>query len=219
MGSYTSCAPIVTNCTFADNLAILGRGMACDSDDQEYPSTVEAVNCIFWDGGEETWNNDGSTITINYSDVQGGWAGGVGNIGELAEHDPLFIDPGYWDDSGTPSDPDDDFWVDGDYHLQAGSPCIDTASNNAPGLPETDLDGHARILCTVVDMGAYESGIGDYDCDDDVDLNDFAAWGACFTGPDGAPYEPDCEAFDFDYDGDVDLNDLALLQNLFSGCQ
>ena len=50
----------------------------------------------------------------------------------------------------------------GDYHLQQGSPSIDSGYNQAPNLPDTDLDGHPRILdghgngTAVVDMGVYE---------------------------------------------------------------
>ncbi len=139
-----------------------------------------------------------------------------GNI----DDDPVFVDPGYWDDNGTPGDPDDGFWVDGDYHLQADSPCINTGDNEAvPPQVTTDLDGHARILCDRVDMGAYEFGIGDYDCDQTVDLTDFAAWEACMTGPDNGPYDSGCEAFDFEFDGDVDLHDFALFQVFFKGPQ
>ncbi len=49
---------------------------------------------------------------------------------------------------------------------------------------------------------------GDYTRDGRVDLDDFPAFPACMTGPDGGPYEPGCGAFDFNADGDVDLNDF-----------
>ncbi|HXM54372.1 MAG TPA: choice-of-anchor D domain-containing protein [Candidatus Dormibacteraeota bacterium] len=45
----------------------------------------------------------------------------------------------------------------GDFHLQAGSPAIDTGNNSAPDLPATDLDGNARVAGAAVDMGAYEA--------------------------------------------------------------
>jgi len=38
-------------------------------------------------------------------------------------------------------------------------------------------------LCGRVDMGPYEFGIGDYNCDQTIDLADFAAWEGCMTGP------------------------------------
>jgi hypothetical protein len=53
-------------------------------------------------------------MTITYNDVQGGWPG-EGNI----DTDPCFAQPGYWDQNGTPDDSNDDFWVDGDYHLKS----------------------------------------------------------------------------------------------------
>jgi hypothetical protein len=65
-------------------------------------------------------------------------------------------------------------------------------------------------------MGAYELGIGDYECDDDVDLADFTSWEACMTGPDAGPYDPGCEAFDFEYDDDVDLDDYAQFLAVFA---
>ena len=218
--NYDYSGPTVTNCTFSGNKASNGRAVACDSVDQQYPSTVLIANCILWDDGYEVWNYDGSTISVTFSSVQddepddGVVYPGTGNI----DADPLFVDPGYWDDNGTPSHQYDDFWVDSDYHLQMSSPCINAGDNNAlTDDAPTDLDGHARILCAVVDMGAYEFGIGDYECDDDVDLDDFAAWEACMTGPDSGPYDADCEAFDFEFNGDVDLRDFSRFQAVFEG--
>ncbi len=66
-------------------------------------------------------------------------------------------------------------------------------------------------------MGAYEFGIGDYDCDQDTLLFDFAHWAGCVTGPDNGPYDPGCEAFDFDGDLDVDFEDFHGFQLVFSG--
>jgi hypothetical protein len=119
------------------------------------------VNCIVWNGSDWLWNNNRSTITVTYSDVQGGWTG-TGNINA----DPCFASSGYWDPNGTPADANDDFWVDGDYHLksQAGrwdpliagwikddvtSPCIDAGDPASPIGYEPFPNGG------IINMGAY----------------------------------------------------------------
>jgi len=136
----------IVNCTFSGNTAANGNALACESEPKA-PSNVELANCILWDGGNEIWNNDGSTITVSYSDVQGGWTG-QGNI----DANPGFVDPS--------SD---------DYHLMPDSPCIDAGDNSAvPAGINTDLDGKPRFsddpdtddtgsgTPPLVDMGAYE---------------------------------------------------------------
>ncbi len=149
-GMYNShnSSPTATNCTFAVNSALIGQALYFDSFMHSIPSNLIMTNCILRNGGDEIWNNDGSTITINYTDVQGGFPG-TGNI----DADPLFVDPD-----------------NGDYRLSPDSPCIDAGDNTA--VPEditTDLDGNPRFLeipetpdtgngtLPIVDMGAYES--------------------------------------------------------------
>jgi len=48
----------------------------------------------------------------------------------------------------------------GDYHLMAGSPCIDAGGNRPWMATGTDLDGKPRIINGRVDMGAYECDPG-----------------------------------------------------------
>jgi len=144
----------LTNCTFAQNSALAGNALAlaCDSDEQAHLTNIQLSNCILWDGGDEIWNSDGSTVTITYSDVQGG----RGSIYDPCEQlvwdssninaDPCFVSAGHWVDandpniSGEPNDPDA-IWIDGDHHLLVGSPCIDAGDSNAVPPDTTDLDG------------------------------------------------------------------------------
>ena len=119
MYNYERTRPALTNCTFAENSAPNGNALACDSSEQKYPSYLRLANCILWDGDDEIWNNNNSTIMITHSNVQGGWTG-EGNI----DTDPLFTDTN-----------------NGDYRLLAGSPCIDAAIE--AGVYE-DIDGNVR---------------------------------------------------------------------------
>lgn len=174
--------PMLTNCTFTGNTAH-GYGGGMYSSG----GSPILTNCIFWDDTPDEIDSYSGSVT--YSDIEGGYSG-IGN----RMFDPLFVNP----DAG-------------DYRLSEGSRCINAGDPDfAPGT--TDLDGHARVLCGRVDMGAYEFGIGDHDCDQAVDLFDFAQWQTCMTGPGGGPYAEGCEAFDFEYDGDVDLVDYAAVQ-------
>jgi predicted outer membrane repeat protein len=142
---YMSNVNLMT-CTVVGNSGANGNALACDSYQQNYPSNFQITNCILWDGDGEIFNNDTSTISIMYSDIQGGWPG-EGNI----DADPCFVDPGYWDANGV--------WIEGDYHLLPGSPCIDAGDPNYVDEPnETDLDGKPRVIDCQIDMGAYEYG-------------------------------------------------------------
>ena len=127
---------VLFNCTFFGNTADRGgNALAFYSYLNDPPSSMQATNCIFFDGGNEIWKNEETDISITYSNIQGGWAD-IGNI----DTDPMFVDPA----------------VD-DYHLLPGSPCLDAgdpAYVPAPG--ETDLDGQPRVIGGRVDMGVYE---------------------------------------------------------------
>ena len=49
--------------------------------------------------------------------------------------------------------------VGGDYHLRAGSPCVNAGWGEAAGIPELDFDGESR-LNGVIDVGADEYWLG-----------------------------------------------------------
>ncbi len=150
--------------------------------------------------------NDRSIINVRNSIVQG-WTGDLGGVGNSGV-DPMFVDAlGPDGIAGTEDD---------DLHLLPGSPAINAGDPSTAGLPSTDLDGHSRVRCGRVDIGAYEFGIGDYNCDRAVDLGDFANWSACMTGPHSGPYGAGCQPFDFNADSAVDLLDFAALQSALS---
>ena len=88
-----------------------------------FSSTPTVLNTILWGNTSPEIELDRGTIYVTYSDVKGGWPG-EGNIAA----DPLFVDPD-----------------NGDYHLQAGSPCIDAGDPDSPNDP----DG------TRADIGAF----------------------------------------------------------------
>jgi len=120
--------PSITNNTIAQNASASGGGAYF------WYATPTITNCILWgDTGGEIFNDGGhSSITVSYSDIGGGYPG-TGNLNA----DPLFAGPS-------------------DFHLIAGSPCIDTGNNSAPGIGAVDLDGNPRIFNGIVDIGAYE---------------------------------------------------------------
>ena len=91
-------------------------------------------NCIVWGNTSDSVGSENYySIDFNYCNTFP-LPAGRGNISQ----DPLFVDA-----------------TNGDYRLEAGSPCID-AGNNDYVTTATDLDGNTRIMNGTVDMGAYE---------------------------------------------------------------
>jgi len=106
---------VLLNCTFAENQAEKSVGGVI------YPGAT-IRNCIFWENSDAGGHGEAAQISscgsdINYCCVQGwtGRFGGTGNIGA----DPRFVKAGYWNPNDTPGDPNDDCWVEGNYHLQS----------------------------------------------------------------------------------------------------
>ena len=214
-----SSSPTITNCTISSNSANRGGGIYCSSD-----SEFLTKDSILWTNSPNEIYISGSPPVVTYSDIQGGWEGN-GNI----DADPLFIYPGYWDLNGTPEDPSDDFWVDGDYHLksQAGrwdpngetwvqdnvtSPCVDAADPSSDWTSE--LWPHGKRA----NMGAYGgipqasmslSDAGnianlDNDPNDNVDLFDLSFFADKWCN------EENLLAEDLSRDGLVSLIDFAI---------
>jgi hypothetical protein len=151
-GLYCSLATAALNhCTLVGNSAAVGPDIACRSTDPSQKSKLSVTNCILWDPGSIA-NQDGSTIEITYSDVYGGWTG-PGNLNV----EPGLLAVGHWDPGPNPTNPADDTWSDGDYHLAWGSPCVDAGDPcDVADLVQMDFAGLPRFSGLQVDMGAYE---------------------------------------------------------------
>lgn len=149
----------LSNCTLVFNRQGSGSGaIICGPALSESVSELTITNSILWDGGNEIINQGKSLVTVNRTDVQGGWAAGIGNLNA----NPLFILPAGAD--GVTGTEDDNL------RLGADSPCIDHGDStllsddfadlDADGTVKEplplDLDGKARVTGTTVDMGAYE---------------------------------------------------------------
>jgi hypothetical protein len=165
--------PTLTNLSLSGNVATTGGGLYNDT------SNPVVNNSILWgnsdDGGSgaaaQIYNINSSTPLISYSIVQGSGGGGS-NL----DDDPDFLrDP---DDGGDGwgVGGNDDY---GDLHLKTDSPAINAGDNSLVPVGVTvDLDNNARIVGTIVDMGAYEyydalpvAVDDDYNGDEDTTLN------------------------------------------------
>jgi hypothetical protein len=172
--SFWNVSLTVNNSVFVGNKAPQGSALA------GYSGNGLIMNSIFQgsQSGEESLISlvpgfVSSEVDVSYSVISGGPAAistvqgdqvlwGPGNL----DVDPCVADPGRWDPNGTPNDPNDDFWVNGDYHLksQAGrwdpnsaswaqddvtSPCIDAGDPDTP-VGEEPLPNGGRV-----NMGSY----------------------------------------------------------------
>jgi len=207
-------SPTVTNCTFIGNSSEGYSGGIYNWNN----SSPTVTNCILWgnvnSGGiNESAQIMGGSLTINYSCIQGltGNLGGTGNIGS----NPEFVFPGYWNPNGTPGNPNDDFWVEGDYYLQPTSPCVDAGDPNFIALQETDLAGNPRIVNGIVDMGAYEywkysRNPADLDGDGVVDYRDFVIFSSNWMA-ENCSLSSWCGGCDLNHSGKVDSIDLFMV--------
>ncbi|UCG50244.1 MAG: right-handed parallel beta-helix repeat-containing protein, partial [Phycisphaerales bacterium] len=150
----TASSSAITNCIITGNWASRRGGGIYGW----FGSNATVRNCIVWNNrlADEREMNEivlvydpgrPCTLTVSYSDVEGGLAGtrveegseliwGPGNI----EADPLFVDPAW-----------------GDYHLPVYSPCTDAGDPDFVAEPgATDIEGEPRVVNGRVDIGAYE---------------------------------------------------------------
>jgi len=145
VGGLYYCSAPITHCTIVGNK---GQGGPIGRSDGPI------VNCIIWANQPDIYSLLYECDTPIFSCVPAG-VSGPGCINA----DPEFLVPGYWDPNGTPQDADDDFWVEGDYRLREGSPCIDAGNLlYTTQLPAADADGNTRLAGPQIDMGCFEFG-------------------------------------------------------------
>jgi predicted outer membrane repeat protein len=164
--AFSSCD--VINCVFGKNYAPgVGGGICC-------LNYTKMKNSILWEnvakkGGQIALVSN-AAFDVDYCDVQGGQAAvdkepasqlrwGKGNI----DVDPLFVDPGHWGSKPDPNvvvspDSPDAVWIDGDYHLQPNSPCINAGDPNGDYKGWRDIDDRCRVV------NAINMGIDEEDC-------------------------------------------------------
>jgi hypothetical protein len=230
--AYSSTLLYITNCTIVENAE---QGFSAEE------CRTMVANSIIRDNWLGQIHEAYGLLRISYCNIEAGW-GGTAVIDAV----PNFIAPGAWVDVNDPNtavDPNDPnaLWLEGDYHLLAGSPCIDGGDN--PSLPDdvTDLDADSNTVeplpfdldCSpriidgdcnatdAVDMGAYEAACacaGDFDGDCDAGLSDFAMLGSAWLAGEGHPrYNPACDVA-LPPDGFIDWRDLKVLtENWLAG--
>jgi hypothetical protein len=179
----------LSGCNILQNHAEVGTGSGV----WLYNGSATLRNCIVWGNVPAAFGGPG-ILVVEYSDVQGGWAG-AGNI----DADPLFVAAASYD-----------------YHLTAASPCIDAGDPAFGGAGQTDSYGLARVWdgdadgTARVDMGISEYGsfqYGDLNCDGAPNAFDIDPFVLVLTDPDAyAMMYPDCGAALADANGDGAAN-------------
>jgi hypothetical protein len=169
--NYDTGTIYLTNNTIADNQTQSASPSVTGGADLSVGTELHAYNNVFWGNTNSSGPADldvlyyGSAVGSGFNNVYGGMNGSWHASGGNLNVDPGFVSRGFWQAGDAPTGLRDDVWVDGDYHLGADSPCIDTGSDAAPGagsLPPEDFEGDPRVVDgdgdhdAAVDIGADE---------------------------------------------------------------
>jgi len=145
--------PTLINCLLHGNRALLAGGGLFNAE----LASPEIVNSILWgDLPDEIRNEDGGMAAARFSTIQGGYPGH-----HVFDLDPLLAKEGHWHGGGGDDEFEEYVWVDGDYSLTGGSPCIDFSdetvapSHDASGQFWAETPGHG-LPGIKVDMGPFD---------------------------------------------------------------
>jgi parallel beta-helix repeat protein len=191
--------PSITNCTFVANQ---------DSGLKLTKAAATVENSVLWSNLPMQISRSFlfSTLTLNYSDIQGGWVGGQGNI----NFDPCFADANNGDyhlrSAAGRWEPNQREWV---YDVNT-SLCIDGGNPNSDWTAELWPNG--RRINMGADGGTREASmspnaignIADLNSDNTVDIRDFAIFANNWLN------ELALSAENLDRTGFIDLDDLAV---------
>jgi hypothetical protein len=103
---------------------------------------IRIENSIIWGDSEnigkfQVYSSDPAGNVVSFSNIEQPEFGALNSNGNISA-------PPFWVNAAL-----------GDFHLQSGSPGINSGSSIA-GLPPTDYDGNPRVAGFAVDMGAFE---------------------------------------------------------------
>lgn len=155
---------LVENCLFAGNTAPIGSAANLSAADESFedqpPESIRVESCTFVNNGpgstlssgepglwihnsivrgtapvfqKPAWADSATIAVASYSNIQGGFVGVA-----ISDFDPQFVDPSA-----------------NDFHLRAGSPCLDSGDPSGP-TPLRDFDDNSRGAAGTNDLGCDE---------------------------------------------------------------
>jgi hypothetical protein len=216
-GAYGGVSATITNNTIVGNRVagfISGRGGALYSYSGLIKNNIVAFNEASHEGGG-VYGTSTSTYNSYWGNSTNFGGGGHAGIGDIYA-DPRFAIAGYWSDPyGTPSNLNDDVWVDGDYHLK---------SEIGRWEPNSEQWVTDAVTSLCIDAGDPCDGIG-YEPTQNGGRIDMGNYGGTSEASKSTaiivPQPPRCleyPAMDFNHDCKVNFADFAIFAQSWLVC-